>query len=157
VDQERRCPRCQTAVPAGKRVCLRCELPIDGPRSAGVRYNPAGLALPSPIQGHATVMIAVIAVILVLGFFAFNSLQGVGPFTAVVVGDGTAGSRGTVQLSVTNAGTRAGTARCQATGRSADGRFTTLPVLTTPPIQPKSSALLDLPVADARLVNVTCS
>jgi hypothetical protein len=147
VDQERRCPRCETAVPAGKFVCLRCEQRIDRPINTGVRYNPAGLALPSPIQGHATVMIAVIAVILILGFFAFNSLQGVGPFTAVVVGG-------------TNGGTRAGSARCQVTGRASDGRFTTSPLLSTPRIEPKGHANLELPVTStgaARLVTVSCS
>lgn len=161
MDQERRCPRCETAVPAGKFVCLRCEQRIDRPINTGVRYNPAGLALPSPIQGHATVMIAVIAVILILGFFAFNSLQGVGPFTAVVVGGTASEQTGTtVQLSVTNGGTRAGSARCQVTGRASDGRFTTSPLLSTPRIEPKGHANLELPVTStgaARLVTVSCS
>jgi hypothetical protein len=161
VDQERRCPRCETAVPAGKFVCLRCEQRIDRPIGTGVRYNPAGLALPSPIQGHATVLVGVVAAILVLGYFAFTSLQGVGPFTAIVVGGRASEQTGTtVQLSVTNGGTRAGAARCQVTGRASDGRFTTSPVLTTTRIEPKGHASLELPVTStgaARLVTVSCS
>jgi predicted amidophosphoribosyltransferase len=39
---ERFCPRCQTPVQPGGKVCERCEQPIDGP-SYAVRYNPAGL------------------------------------------------------------------------------------------------------------------
>jgi len=140
---------------------LRCEQPIDPPRSAGVRYNPAGLALPSPIQGHATVLVGVVAALLLLGLFAFNSLQGVGPFTAVVVGGNASERAGTtVTLSVTNGGTRAGSARCQVTGRNSDGRFTTSPVLSTPSIEPKASARLDLQVTStgsARPLTVTCN
>src|SRR6266536_595245 len=57
VVNERLCPRCGAPAQPGGKVCEHCELPLDGP--AAVRYNPAGLALPSPIQGHATVVVDV--------------------------------------------------------------------------------------------------
>ena len=51
------CPRCQTPVQAGGKVCERCEQPVEGPAHA-LRYNPAGLPTPSPVQGHATVLVS---------------------------------------------------------------------------------------------------
>jgi hypothetical protein len=127
-----------------------------------VRYNPAGLALPSPIQGHATVLIGIIIAIGLLGFFAFNSLQGIGPFTARVVDQAAVGDQGgiTVRLEVTNGGTRAGTARCQVTGRSGDGELISSAVTPSPSIRPKSSARFDVPVAQLRRgapLDVRCS
>jgi hypothetical protein len=127
-----------------------------------VRYNPAGLALPSPIQGHATVLIGIMLTIALLGFFAFNSLQGIGPFTAHVVDQAAVGDQGgiTVRLEVTNGGTRAGTARCQVTGRSGDGELISSAVTSSPSIRPKSSAQFDVPVAQLRRgapLDVRCS
>ena len=160
MERERRCPRCGTALPAGKQVCQRCEQPIEG--RANLRYNPAGLARPSPIQGHATVMIGVVLAIVVLAVFAFNALQGVGPFTATVVGEtAAAGHPGvTVELQVTNAGSRAGKARCQVTGRSADGELSSSPVVLTEPVKPKGSVRLTVPVDKVRRgspVDVACN
>ena len=48
-----RCVRCGRAVPWGRSTCLEC--------------NPAGLPSPSPSQYHATVFLAVLAVMAVLG------------------------------------------------------------------------------------------
>jgi hypothetical protein len=50
------CVRCGTRVPWGASVCRRC--------------NPAGLPSPSPSQYHATVFIAVLLAIIVLGGLA---------------------------------------------------------------------------------------
>jgi hypothetical protein len=160
VDPERRCPRCGTALSAGKLVCQRCEQPVDS--SASLRYNPAGLARPSPIQGHATVMVGIMTAIVVLAIFAFNALQGVGPFTAQVVGQMARPDRTgiTVELRVTNDGSRSGKARCQVTGRSPDGELLTSPVLLTDPIQPKGSVRLQLPVEKVGQrsdLDVTCT
>jgi hypothetical protein len=48
-----RCVRCGRAVPWGRSTCREC--------------NPAGLPSPSPSQYHATVFLAVLAVMVVLG------------------------------------------------------------------------------------------
>jgi hypothetical protein len=48
-----RCVRCGRAVPWGRSTCRDC--------------NPAGLPSPSPSQYHATVFLAVLAVMAVLG------------------------------------------------------------------------------------------
>ena len=127
-----------------------------------MRYNPAGLAPPSPIQGHATVLIGIMITIALLGFFAFNSLQGIGPFTARVVDQAAVDDQGgiTVRLEVTNGGTRSGTARCQVTGRSGDGELISSAVTPSPSIRPKGSARFDVPVAQLRRgapLDVRCS
>ncbi|HKE98086.1 MAG TPA: hypothetical protein VKG45_04035 [Actinomycetes bacterium] len=156
----RRCPRCDLEVPAGKSVCLRCEQPIDRP--AGTRHNPAGLAVPSPIQGHATVLVGVAVALLVLGVLAFNAFGGVGPFAARVVDEASRPDRSgiTVQLEVTNKGSHAGRARCRVTGRSVDGELETAPELVTDPIPPGRSVQVRLVVDRATRANpldVSCS
>src|SRR6266540_431204 len=72
---QRLCPRCGTPAQPGGTVCERCELPLEGP--APVRYNPAGLALPSPIQGHATVLVGVVAAVALLVAGAWFLYHGV--------------------------------------------------------------------------------
>jgi hypothetical protein len=157
---ERRCPRCGLEVPAGKSVCLRCEQPVDRP--ASVRYNPAGLAVPSPIQGHATVMIGVAVALVVLGVLAFNAFAGVGPFAARVVGTASrpGGSGVTVQLEVTNQGSQPGKARCRAAGRGVDGQLEVSRELVTEQIRPGRSVRARLSVDRATRANpldVSCS
>jgi hypothetical protein len=163
METARRCPRCGTEVRPGKSVCPRCELPIDPQpgRRRGMRYNPAGLAPPSPIQGHATVLTGIAIAIVVLGFLAFNSLQGIGPFRATVVAQVPAAPDGvTVRLEVANGGSRAGTARCQVTGRSADGELIASAVTSSPSIRPGGSARFDVAVPQVRTggpLGVRCS
>jgi hypothetical protein len=164
MDTARNCPTCGTSVPAGKSVCQHCEQPIDpapGQRP-GVYYNPAGLALPSPIQGHATVLVAVALAIGLLGFLAFNALQGIGPFTATVVDQARTGPGGpvTVTLEVTNEGSRAGAARCHVTGRSGDGELISSQVTQSPSVRPRGSARFDVTLGAIRQgspLEVRCS
>ena len=95
-----------------------------------MRYNPAGLALPSPIQGHATVLVGVIAAVALLVAGAWFLNHGVGPFKAQVVGRsvemGAQGAKITVvDLRVHNEGDRSGRARCRLSGVQPDGRSLT--------------------------------
>ena len=50
-----RCVRCGNVVPYGQGACREC--------------NPAGLPAPSPTQYHATVFLAVLAVMAILAVF----------------------------------------------------------------------------------------
>jgi hypothetical protein len=161
VAQSQRCPRCGTAVPAGKVVCQHCEQPIYR-GSASVRYNPAGLAPPSPIQGHATVLVAVVGALVVLAALAFNALGGVGPFAARVTGTEVRSDRSgmTVQLQVTNNGSRAGKANCRVTGRDGDGGLHDSQVLLSDRVEPGRSVRLSLPLDGVRRadgLDATCS
>src|SRR6266566_7096365 len=109
---QRLCPRCGTPAQPGGTVCERCEEPLDNP--VPVRYNPAGLPLPSPIQGHATVLVGVIAGVLLLVVGAWFLYHGVGPFHAEAVSQSRAADGSlVVEVRVTNGGSRSGKARCQ--------------------------------------------
>ena len=155
-----RCPRCGTPVQPGGTVCERCEQPVDGPAFA-VRYNPAGLATPSPIQGHATVLVAVLAAVGLLVFGAWYLTQGVGPFRADVVRQRTAaGGAVVVELRVWNDGDRTGKARCRVTGVAPDGRLRASEVRLSPPVPGGGSVTFPLvaeDMADAHDVETSCA
>ena len=101
----------------GGKVCERCEQPIEGPAHAP-RYNPAGLPTPSPIQGHATVLVGIAAAVALLAFGARVRALGVGPFRTEVVDQAVTadGAAVEVTLRVFNDGERKGKARCRITG-----------------------------------------
>jgi hypothetical protein len=147
----RRCPRCDTPAQPGGTVCERCELPFEGP--AKVRYNPAGLALPSPVQGHATVMASIAAAVILLFVGAWLALGGVGPFKGQAVGQRVIADRSSVVITVkvTNEGSRRGKARCRVTGVAPDGRLVASQVRLSPAVAPKAS--VEFQVADPVLVD----
>jgi hypothetical protein len=129
------CPRCQTPVPAGGKVCQRCEQPVEGPAHA-LRYNPAGLPTPSPIQGHATVLVGIVAAVALLALGAWFAFRSVGPFRAEVVRQQVSadGSAVEVELRVFNEGDRKGRARCRITGLGPDGRLRATQVTLSPTV-----------------------
>jgi hypothetical protein len=155
------CPRCQTPVQPGGEVCERCEQPVEGP-SYVVRYNPARLPTPSPIQGHATVMVAVIAAVVLLVLGAWYAVQGVGPFRAEVLRQRAEppGGAVTVELRVSNDGDRKGRARCRITGVGPDGRLRSSEVQLSPVVPGHGSVQFQLRgerFADAHDVQTSCA
>lgn len=144
-------------------MCERCELPLEGP--ARVRYNPAGLALPSPIQGHATVLFGVITAVALLVVGAWFLNHGVGPFKAEVVGHSIeAGAQGAkitvVDLRVRNQGDRSGRARCRLSGVQPDGSLVNSGVSLSQNIPGHGAVTVRLRAAnmsDAHDVDATCS
>ena len=139
------CPRCQAPAQAGGKVCERCEQPLEGPAHA-LRYNPAGLPTPSPIQGHATVLVGIVAAVVVLALGAWFAFRSVGPFRAEVVHQGVSadGTAVEVQLRVFNDGDRQGRARCRITGLGPDGRVRTSEVTLSPTVPGNGSVLFGL-------------
>jgi hypothetical protein len=155
------CPRCQTPVQAGGKVCERCEQPIEGPAHA-LRYNPAGLPTPSPIQGHATVLVGVLAAVALLVFGAWFAFRSVGPFRAEVTRQAVTadGSAVEVELRVFNEGDRQGRARCRITGLGPDGRLRTSEVTLSPTVPGNGSVVFPLRgegLGDAHDVRSTCT
>jgi len=144
-------------------VCERCEEPLDGP--VPVRYNPAGLPLPSPIQGHATVLVGVIAAVALLVVGAWFLYHGVGPFQATLVKRtveaGAPGSQVTViDLRVRNDGSRSGRARCRLSGVQPDGSLVNSGVQLTQNIPGHGEVMVTLRAAgmsDAHDVDASCS
>jgi hypothetical protein len=155
------CPRCQTPVQAGGKVCERCEQPLEGPPHA-LRYNPAGLPTPSPVQGHATVLVGVIAAVALLAFGAWFVFRGVGPFRAEVVSQAVSadGSAVEVRLRVFNEGERQGRARCRITGLGPDGRLRNSAVKLSPTVPGNGSVLFALRgegLGDAHDIRFSCA
>jgi hypothetical protein len=155
------CPRCQTPVQPGGKVCERCEQPVDGPSHA-VRYNPAGLPTPSPIQGHATVLVGVLAAVALLVLGAWYAFQGVGPFRAEVLRQTTdsGGTAITVELRVSNDGDRKGRARCRITGVGPEGRLRSSQVQLSPVVPGHGSVVFQLrgeALGDAHDLQTTCA
>jgi len=139
------CPRCQTPAQAGGKVCERCEQPLEGPAHA-LRYNPAGLPTPSPVQGHATVLVGVVTAVVLLVVGAWLAFRSVGPFRTEVVSQQVSadGSAVQVQLRVFNDGDRQGRARCRITGLGPDGRVRTSEMTLSPPVPGNGSVVFDL-------------
>lgn len=130
-----------------------------------MRYNPAGLALPSPIQGHATVLVGVIAAVALLVVGAWFLYHGVGPFHAELVKRsveaGAPGSQVTVvDLRVRNDGSRSGRARCRLSGVQPDGSLVNSGVRLTESIPGHGEVIVQLRATDmsnAHDVDATCS
>jgi len=121
-----RCARCGREIEAGTYLCARCR-EEEGP-SLGTRMKPPSdleqraskwppwMPKPSPVQYHATVMVAVFLVIAGLGVLALISHHGVGPFTGHTVrftyrSDGTL----VVAATVRNDGSKVAHANCRIT------------------------------------------
>jgi hypothetical protein len=148
-------------VQAGGKVCERCEQPVEGPAHA-LRYNPAGLPTPSPVQGHATVLVGIIAAVALLAFGAWFVFRGVGPFRAelvrqTVTADGAAVE---LELRVVNEGERQGRARCRVTGLGPDGRLRNSPVQLSPTVPGDGQVVFTLRgdgLGDAHDVRFSCA
>ena len=155
------CPRCQTPVQAGGKVCERCEQPVEGPAHA-LRYNPARLPTPSPVQGHATVLVGIVAAVALLVFGAWFAFRSVGPFRAEVIRQAVTadGSAVQVDLRVVNEGERQGKARCRITGLGPDGRLRTSEVKLSPTVPGNGSVIFQLrgeALGDAHDVRSSCT
>jgi hypothetical protein len=155
------CPRCQTPARTGGKVCERCEQPLEGPAHA-LRYNPAGLPTPSPIQGHATVLVGIVTAVVLLVLGAWFAFRSVGPFRTQVVSQSVSadGSAVEVQLRVFNDGDRQGRARCRITGVGPDGRLRNSEVRLSPVVPGNGSVLFALRgegLGDAHDLSSSCA
>ena len=155
------CPRCQTPAQAGGKVCERCEQPIEGPAHS-LRYNPAGLPTPSPVQGHATVLVGIVTAVLLLVFGAWFAFRSVGPYRTEVVSQRVSadGSAVEVQLRVFNDGDRQGRARCRITGLGPDGRLRNSEVRLSPVVPANGHVEFPLRgegLGDAHDVRTSCA
>jgi hypothetical protein len=148
-------------VQPGGKVCERCEQPIEGPAHA-LRYNPAGLPTPSPIQGHATVLVGIVAAVALLAFGAWFVFRGVGPFRTEVVSQTVSadGSAVELELRVFNDGERKGRARCRITGLGPDGRLRASQVKLSPTVPGNGQVVFPLRgegLGDAHDVRSSCA
>ncbi len=93
--------------------CVRCGAPISVDVAMCERCNPLGLKQPAPSQAHGTVFLGIAAAVIVLFVLAKLSIQGVGPFHAVVAGVVADPAGLAVTVTVTNQGTTSGSTTCR--------------------------------------------
>ena len=90
------------------------------------RCNPLGLKAPSASQAHGTAALGIVVAVVVLAVVARLAMSGVGPFTSSVAGVAADPAGLRVTITVTNAGSSAGSddlprQRPEAAGHRARG------------------------------------
>jgi hypothetical protein len=125
------CARCGRPVGWGEHLCAQCReeaaLPVATRPAAPERLQderrrrwPENMPRPSPVQYHATVMIAVALVLAGLALFAFLNHRGVGPFQTSSVQVAVRGpDAATVTFTVSNEGSRSSRANCRVVAEDA--------------------------------------
>lgn len=101
--------------------CVRCGAPVPIADGMCERCNPLGLKQPAASQAHGTVVLGIIIGVIILFVVARISLQGVGPFQAVVADVISAPPGLAVTITVTNQGTAAGSTTCRIYDPSVGG------------------------------------
>ena len=104
------------------RHCYKCGREIGPDQTICEVCNRAGMATPSATQYHGTIVVAIVAGVAIMAFWASLSLRGIGPFGGAVVSFRSDPPDGVVAtLQITNTGSRAGRAKCRMTARDASG------------------------------------
>lgn len=104
------------------RSCYKCGRAIGPDETICEVCNRAGMATPSATQYHGTIVVAIVAGVAMMAFWASVSLRGIGPFGGEVVSFRSDPPDGVVAtLQITNTGSKAGRAKCQMTARDASG------------------------------------
>ncbi len=115
---------------------------------------------PSPVQYHATVMVAVFLVLVGIAVFAFWSHHGVGPFQGSVTQFRlSAGQSLTVVATVENQGSKAARSTCRISARNASHTEVAGDMVLTPPVPAHGSVTLrhSIPGVAAPPADVTIS
>jgi hypothetical protein len=124
--------------------CARCGAPV--PLDVGLceRCNPLGLKDSASSQVHGTVFVAVGLAVVTLAIIAHIAVSGIGPFAASVTGMRDSPTAGSVvaTISLTNEGTRVGTATCRLTD-PADRGVDRAEVVYSPRVDPGSTVVFD--------------
>ena len=125
--------RCGARIPLDESMCERC--------------NPLGLRAPAASQAHGTVFVGIVAAVVIMAVVARLSIAGVGPFRSHVTGvvPDPAGLK--VTVSVTNAGSAAGSTTCRIDDPSLGGIGPEAVFVESPRVEPGSTAVFDVVVA----------
>ena len=130
--------------PALTHPCARCGAPV--PLDVGLceRCNPLGLKDAASSQVHGTVFVSVALAVVVLAIVAHIAVSGIGPFAAAVTGMRDAATAGSVvaTISLTNHGTRTGSATCHLTD-PLDRGISRSEVVYSPHVAPGATVVFD--------------
>lgn len=127
-----------TAEKSQTQPCVRCRAPVSLQEALCERCNPLGLAQPSSSQAHGTVFLGIGVAVLLLASLAGGSAKGVGPFTAQIGEPVSVPGGLSVEISVENTGSGAGSAACSVS-TSQIGRAGVTEIVTTERIEPGAS------------------
>jgi len=104
------------------RNCYKCGREIGPDQTICDVCNRAGMATPSATQYHGTIVVAIVAGVVIMAIAASLALRGVGPFEGQALGWALNPPDVTVQVQVTNQGTKTGRAKCELSALDASGR-----------------------------------
>lgn len=121
--------------------CVRCGSPVSLQEALCERCNPLGLAQPSSSQAHGTVFLGIGAAVLLLASLAGGSAKGVGPFTAQIGAPVSIPGGLSVEISVENTGSGAGSAACSVSTTKIGSAGLT-EIVTTQRIDPGASVVI---------------
>jgi hypothetical protein len=111
------------------------------------RCNPLGLRAPAASQAHGTVFVGIVAAVVIMAVVARLSIAGVGPFRSHVTGVAPDPAGLKVTVSVTNAGSAAGSTTCRIDDPSLGGIGPEAVFVESPRVEPGSTAVFDVVVA----------
>jgi hypothetical protein len=173
-----RCARCGRPIEPGEHLCAECREEGPGPvasRATATRERrtppelqeranrwPPDMPRPSPVQYHATVMVAVFLALLGIALFAFWSHHGVGPFQGTVRQFGIPpGKSLAVVATVENQGSKTARSTCRISARNASNTEVAGQTVLTPPIPAHGSVMLHQSFPDVTAppatVTISCS
>jgi ribosomal protein L40E len=135
------------AAPELTHGCVRCGARIPLDESMCERCNPLGLRAPAASQAHGTVFVGIVAAVVIMAVVARLSIAGVGPFRSHVTGVAPDPAGLKVTVSVTNAGSAAGSTTCRIDDPSLGGIGPEAVFVESPRVEPGSTAVFDVVVA----------
>ena len=126
------CVRCGARIPIAESMCERC--------------NPLGLKAPAASQAHGIAFVGIGLAVVIMAVAARLSIAGVGPFTSSVanVAADPAGLR--VSVSVTNAGSSAGSTTCRIDDPALRGIGPEAQFVESPRVPPGATITFDVVV-----------
>jgi hypothetical protein len=148
--------------PALTHACARCGAPVALDVGLCERCNPLGLKDSASSQVHGTVFLGIVVAIALLAIAARVAVGGIGPFeadiTTVRAAPGDAAGV-VVTITVTNQGSRMGSATCRVTD-PADRGLNGSAVLLSPRIEPGATITFEQQIrfgTAGQPLNVACT
>ena len=126
------------------RHCIKCGAEVGPDQSMCERCNAAGMVPPSATQVHGTIAAAIGVGFLLLALLGLYAVRGQGPYSGQVRSwEAAADGSVAVVVSVSNAGTEPGRARCSVAALDGSGLVLQRALALSPTVPPGTSLLYD--------------
>jgi ribosomal protein L40E len=126
--------------------CVRCGARIAISESMCETCNPLGLRAPAASQAHGIAIVGIAMAVVIMAVVARLSIAGVGPFTSSVAGVAATSGGLRVSVSVTNAGSKAGSTTCRIDDPALRGIGPEAQFVESPVVPPGSSVTFEVVV-----------